>query len=348
MRSAANRLLAVALLLSATAVHAQQIDDHIRTQLAEHRLPGLSLVILKDGKVIKAAGYGLADVKAKTPATAETVYKIGSVSKNFIATGIMLLVQTDRLKLDDPINKFLVGAPQAWSGITIRHLLTHTGGLVRESPGFDPNKVQSDANVIRAAYGTPLRFQPGEKWEYSNLGYFILAEVIHKVSGQPWSEFLKQNVFTRTGMNATRTTTLRDSVPQHARGYSENSEWRDAADWKAVRPSGAFISTVLDLAKWDSVLYTNDVLNEASRRQMWTPVTLTNGRNHGYGFGWHVSTMAGRKAVYHGGGLPGFVSHFVRFPDDGVTIIVLTNIDDVDLPSVVEGIARLYLPRRPN
>ena len=345
MRSTRKLLFAAFLVFGATVARAQEIDDHIRGQLQAHRLPGLSLVVLKHGKIIKAAGYGLADVKAKTPATAETVYKIGSVSKNFIATGIMLLVQTNRLGLDDPINKFLDGAPQAWNGITIRHLLTHTGGLVRESPGFDPNKIQSDANVIRAAYGTPLRFQPGERWEYSNLGYFILAEVIHKVSGQSWSEFLKQNVFSRAGMNATRTTTLRDSIRFHARGYSENSEWRDAADWRAVRPSGAFISTVLDLAKWDSVLYTNDILNEASRRQMSTPVTLNNGQTHGYGFGWHVSTMGGRKAVYHGGGLPGFVSHFVRFPDDGLSIIVLTNIDDVDMPSVVEGIARLYLPR---
>jgi D-alanyl-D-alanine carboxypeptidase len=348
MRSTRKLVFAAILVSCATVARAQQIDDHIKTQLAEHRLPGLSLVVLKDGKIIKAAGYGLADVKAKTPATPGTVYKIGSVSKNFIATGIMLLVQANRLGLDDPINRFLDGAPQAWSGITIRHLLTHTGGLVRESPGFDPNKIQSEATVIRGAYGTPLRFQPGESWEYSNLGYFILAEVIHRVSGQPWSEFLKQNVFSRAGMNATRTTTRRDSVPLHARGYSDNDKWRDAADWRAVRPSGAFISTVLDLAKWDSVLYTNDILNEASRRQMWTPVTLNNGQPHPYGFGWHVSTMAGRKAVYHGGGLPGFVSHFVRFPDDGLTVIVLTNIDDVDLPSVVEGIVRLYLPRGGN
>jgi CubicO group peptidase (beta-lactamase class C family) len=193
-----------------------------------------------------------------------------------------------------------------------------------------------------------VRFQPGEKWEYSNLGYFILAEVIRKVSGQSWSEFLKQNVFSPVGMHSTRTTTMRDSVPLHARGYSDNDEWRDAADWRAVRPSGAFLSTILDLAKWDAALYTNEVLNEASRRQMWTPVTLNDGRSHPYGFGWHVASLAGRKAVYHGGGLPGFASHYARFVDDGLTIIVLTNIDDVDLVSIVGRIATFYLPARTN
>jgi CubicO group peptidase (beta-lactamase class C family) len=164
------------------------------------------------------------------------------------------------------------------------------------------------------------------------------------VSGRPWSEYLSENVFKRVGMLATRTTTLRDSIPKHARGYSDNDAWRDAADWVAVRPSGAFISTILDLAKWDAALYTNDILTEASRKLMWTPVTLNNGSRHPYGFGWHAS-IDGRKIVRHGGGLPGFVSHFVRFVDDGLTIIVLTNIDDVDLPGLVDGIAPLYLPK---
>ena len=138
--------LAVVLVLAATvAARADPTDDYIKAEMQRQHIPGLSLVVIKDGKIIKSAGYGLADVKLKTPATPETVYKIGSVSKQFIATGIMLLVQDGRLALDDPISKYLEGAPPAWKGITIRHLLTHTSGIVREAPGFDPAKVQSDA-----------------------------------------------------------------------------------------------------------------------------------------------------------------------------------------------------------
>ena len=133
--------LALVLFLSVTAIaRADPTDDFIRAEMKRQNIPGLSLAIVKDGQIIKAAGYGLADRTLKIPATPETVYKIASVSKQFIATGIMLLVQEGRLGVDDPISKYLDGTPAAWKDITIRHLLTHTSGIVRESPGFDPSK----------------------------------------------------------------------------------------------------------------------------------------------------------------------------------------------------------------
>lgn len=189
-------LSALVLLLAATlaaraegAAQADSLDSLIMAQMQGQNIPGLSLIVLKDGQVIKAKGYGLANRALKTPATPETVYRIASVSKQFIATGIMLLVQDGRLRLDDPIGKYLTGTPPTWRGITIRHLLTHTSGLVREAPGFHPSRVPSDSAVIVTAYRVPLRFEPGEKYEYGNLGYFALAEVIRKVSGRPWSEY---------------------------------------------------------------------------------------------------------------------------------------------------------------
>ena len=165
-------------MLAATETgRADQIDDFIKAEMQRQRIPGLSLVVAKDGEIIKAAGYGVADRNLKTPATPDTVYKIASVSKQFIAAGIMLLVQDGRIGLDDSIGKYLEGVPAAWQAITIRHLLTHTSGLLRESPGFDPFKVQSDADLIRIAYSVPLRFVPGERWEYGNVGYYVLAEI---------------------------------------------------------------------------------------------------------------------------------------------------------------------------
>jgi D-alanyl-D-alanine carboxypeptidase len=323
--------------------HADRVDDLIKAEMKRQNVPGLSLVVLKDGKIIKTAGYGFANIKLQIPATPETVYKIASVSKQFIATGIMLLIQEGRLNLDDPISKHLEGTPATWKGITIWHLLTHTSGIVREAPGFDPFKIQSDADIIKSAYPLPLRFAPGEKWEYGNTGYFALAEVIRKVSGQSWSEYLSEKVFRPSGMKTTHPTNTKESVPNRALGYTDNDKLLNAHDWTALRPSGAFLSTVLDLAKWDAVLYTDKILSDSTRRQMWTPVKLNDGTSYPYGFGWQLGSFNGRRLVHHSGGMPGFRTKFARFVDDRLTIIVLMNLDDADVDSIVSGVAAFYL-----
>ena len=334
------------LLMAVTAAQADPVDDYIEGQMKAFKLPGLALAVVKDGHVIKARGYGLANVAKKTPVTPDTVLKIGSVSKQFIATGIMLLVRDGRLGLDDPISRYLDGTPSSWSGIKVRHLLTHTAGLVRESPGFDADKNQSDAAVLKAAYAVPLRFMPGEKWEYSNVGYYALSETIHTVTGQLWNDYLRDRIFKPAAMNTTFPTNTREPIANRAVGYTGNDNAAVAPDWVALRPSGAFLSTVLDLAKWDALLYTDAVLTESERRQMTTPVRLNSGATAAYGFGWHVDTAGDQQRVWHGGGLPGFSAQFVRFPGAGITIILLANGDDVDTSSMANGLAALhYLPR---
>ena len=190
----------------------------------------------------------------------------------------------------------------------------------------------------------PLRFAPGEKWEYSNLGYFALAEVIRGVAGRPGNKYLSEKIFRPSGMNATRTTTTTERVPNLALGYTDNDTLQDADDWPALRPSGAFLSTALDLAKWDAVLYTDKILSDSTRRQMWTPVTLDDGTSYPYGFGWQLASLRGHRQVHHGGGMAGFRAGFARFVDDRITIIVLMNLDDVDLDTIVRGVAAFYLP----
>jgi CubicO group peptidase (beta-lactamase class C family) len=330
-------------LLAATVARADQIDDFIETEMQRQRIPGLSLAVVKDGEIIKAAGYGVADRKLKTPATPETVYKIASVSKQFIATGIMRLMQEHRIGLDEPISKYLEGTPPTWQAITIRHLLTHTSGLVRESPGFDPLKVQSDADVVKASYPLQLRFSPGEKWEYGNVAYYALAEIIRRVSGQPWTEYLTQQVFKPSGMLNTYPTNTKTPVSNPAKGYVDNDKLLDADEWTALRPSGAFISTVLDLAKWDSILYTDKILSESTRGQMWTPAKLNDGTSCRYGFGWMLDSFRGHRLVHHSGGMPGFRSEFARFVDDRLTIIFLTNLNDVDPGAILQGVSAFYL-----
>lgn len=242
----------VFLSLAVATTRADKVDDFVKAEMQKQRIPGVSVAVVKDGKIIKVGGYGLANVELNVPAKPETVYKIGSVSKQFIATGIMLLAEEGKLSVDDQLSKYLAGTPESWKEITIRHLLTHTSGIIREAPGFDPFKVQEDADVIKTAYSMPLRFTPGEKWEYCNVGYFALAEIIHQVSGKPWSDYLNERVFKLLEMNATRPTTVKSIVPDRANGYDwEGDKLQNAETYLAMRPSGAFISTVLDLAKWD-------------------------------------------------------------------------------------------------
>lgn len=339
-----RRILAVfvTLLLTPMAARADIVDDLVRAEMARSKVPGIALAVIRDGQVVKLQGYGFADVERRTEVTPDTIFKIGSVSKPIIATGIMLLAQDGKLSVDDPVSKYLEGTPDSWRGITIRHFLTHISGVVREGPAFDPFKIQSDADVIRSAYPLPLRFPTGSKWEYCNVGYFSLAEIIHKVSGQPWSDVLATRLFTPLGMKTTFPTGTKH--PLRALGYTGKEHAEVAPDWPAVRPSGAFLSTITDLVKFESMLAGSQVLTDASRRQMWTPVTLTDGSTHPYGFGFELGERGGRKYIGHGGSLPGFRSTYARFPDERVTVIVLTNAERVDRDGLVKAIADAVLP----
>ena len=335
----------VLLFVVTVTAQADKVDDYVKAEMQRQHIPGISIAVIKDGKIIKAEGYGLANVELNVPARPETVFKIGSVSKQFIATGILLLIQEGKISLDDKISKFLEGTPDTWKDITVRHLLTHTSGIVREAPGFDPLKIQDDADVIKTAYPLPLRFAPGEKWEYCNVGYFTLAEILHKISGKPWGDYLGERLFSPLEMNATRTTTMTDIVQNRANGYVwRNGKLANAEIYFALRPSGAFLSTVLDLAKWDAALYTDKIVKQSTLSQMWMPVKLNSGATHPYGFGWELSSVAGHKLVHHGGSLPGFRAQFSRFVDDKLSIVVLTNGDNADPNLIALGIGALYIP----
>ena len=327
----------------AAASAADAIDAYVTAEMQRQRIPGVALAVVRDGTVTKIAGFGLADREQKVPVTPRSVFKIGSVSKQFIATGIMLLAQDGKLSIEDPVRKFLPDAPESWSGITIRHLLSHTSGLIREGPAFAPFAPKPDIEVVRSGYASPLLTRPGEKYAYCNLGYFTLAEVITRVSGQPWSEFIGEKVFAAAGMTASRPTTTAP-FPNKAKGYTGNDRLAPAADWPAVRPSGAFYSTVEDLARWEAVLLTDRVLRESTRKQMWTDVRLNDGRAAGYGLGWQVGTLAGRSAVHHGGSLPGFRAFYLRFVDERLAVIVLGNGDDADMQALALGVATRVLP----
>jgi D-alanyl-D-alanine carboxypeptidase len=336
-------LLAVAF---ATAAYADPTDDFVAAQMRSQNIPGISLAIIKDGKIVKVQGYGLADVKAKVAATPDTIYDIASVSKPLVATGVMLLVQEGLLSIDDSITKYLDDVPASWRAITIRHLLTHTSGLVRDAPGYQQYRDREDSEVIKSAYSLPLRFAPGEKWEYSNAGFSPLARIITEVTGRSWTEFLTEKIFKPAGMTSTYPLNTSIPLPNRARGYADNDRLKEADYRRALLPSGGFLSTVVDLAKLDALLDRDGFLTEATRRQMWTPVTLNNGTTYPYGLGWELDaqgSVKGRRVVRHGGSVIGFRSEFARFVDDRLTIILLMNLHDVDWQTIVRGVAAAYL-----
>jgi len=323
----------------------ERVDDYIDRWMRDQHIPGLSLAVVKEGKVLKASGYGLANVETNSPATTETVYKTASLSKPIIATAIMLLVQEDKIGLEDKANKYLDDAPAAWQEITIRHLLTHTSGIVRDPSDYHPYNEQPIDEVIKSAYSLPLSFPPGEKWQYSNIGYYVLAQIISKASGKPWNEFIAEHLFAPAQMNSTRTTTATDIVPHRASGYQRSERGTvNAENWISVRPSGAFLSTVLDLAKWDTWLDTSIVLSASSRKLMWTSATLNNKTPVDYGFGWSVDSFLGHARIHHDGQFPGFRADYERFAEDKLTVIVLANADNASLDRLSLKLAGFYEP----
>lgn len=318
----------------------------VRGEMQKQHIPGVALAVLRNGSVVLEQGHGLANMESNIPVRNDTAFSIGSLSKQFLAAGIMVLQQDGKIDLDASVRNYLQDAPTHWQTITIRHLLTHTSGIIREAPGFDPAKIQPDIDVIRTAYSLPLRFTPGEKYEYSNTGYFILAEIIARQSEMSWPDFCRQRIFLPAGMNSTRTTSVTDLIPNRSGGY----EWRDAKNvnvvpFLALRPSGAFVSTLVDMEKWDRALAEGQLLTRKSRDLMWTPGRFNNGKEGAYGFGWRLETVNGHYEVGHGGSLPGFRSYFTRYPQAGISVIVLTNEGDAEPRDIARAVAQHYLKK---
>lgn len=333
------------------SVRADPIDDIARAALEKSKIPGMSVAVVKDGKVIKAAGYGFANLETKTPARADSVYQIGSVTKQFTATAVLMLHEEGKIGLDDPLSKYLPDVPETWKLVTIRQLLTHTSGIKSYTNVKDFEKTLrkdfTPKELLATVEKEPLEFAPGTKWDYSNTGYFLLGLVIEKASGKPYAAFMTERIFQPLGMTATRINDLRAVVPNRATGYSQTPEGIVNGGYTSpTQPfaAGAILSTVNDLAKWDLALTAGKLLKADSWKAAWTPVTLADGKTVDYGFGWNLDERKGHKRVHHGGGIPGFLSYALRLPDDKLTVIVLTNSDGADLEPIANRIAAIYVP----
>lgn len=324
------------------------IDIIVKSQMADQNIIGLSLAIVKNGETLVDKGYGLANAEHNVEVQSKTVFRLASVSKQFFATAIMKLVQDGKITLEDSIHTFFKKAPETWKPIQIKHLLSHTSGLVREAPGYDNFKIQSDISIIKSAYDLPLNFPTGEKYQYCNLGYYLLAEIITQVSGQAWQDYISKELFVPAGMTHTVMTDFYPVIPNRASGYVfNNGKWINAEPMISVRPSGGFLSTTTDMIKWDKVLREkNIILSKENWEQLWTPFIKTStdeASKSYYGFGWIVDEFKGHKLIGHGGSNAGFKTQYSRYVEDGLSIIVLTNTDRVDPNIIVKKLADYLL-----
>lgn len=340
-------LIPLILLLLAAPMRADPVDDIVLDQMKRSGTPGISIAVVRDGQIVREQGYGLANVEHQVPATAETIFQSGSIGKQFTAALIMLLVEDGKLGLDDPIALHLPGTPKAWKNITVRHLLTHTSGLADPGKKVDLRKDYTDAQMIAIAATMPLRFQPGEQWEYSNVGYHLLGFICNKAGGKFYGEQLKERVFAPIGMGA-RVISERDIVPRRAAGY----DWVDGQlknqDWVSptmnATADGSLYLSAHDLALWDLALYGDKPLAARSRQAMWTAVALKSGATYPYGFGWSLDPVNGHRRVWHNGSWQGFRTVISRFVDDNLTVVVLANSSSAPVEKIGNAIARHYLP----
>lgn len=355
-----STLLAIVLLVFFSSVspvisaQTDKVDEYISREMKRRRTPGLALVAIQHGKVVKMKGYGLANVELDVPVTPDTVFHLASLTKQFTATAIMLLVEESKVRLDNEISHYLPRTPARWKGITVRNLLTHTAGM--PGPGLAyrtlPPGNFTAARMFEAATADTLGSRPGEQWQYSNLGYFLLGMIIEKASNQGYREFLTERFFKPLGMDATLVPDRWAIIKNRADGYTLRDGQLVPFRYfpLAELPSdGGIYSTVKDLVKWDNALGAGKIVKKSSLDQMWMPVRLQDGISHPYGFGWEIDERRSHKLITHRGSTG---TEYSRYPDEGLTVIVLTNVGlpvnligpEVDPWGFTEGVAAHYIP----
>lgn len=348
MKSAVlGSFLSLVLLIAGGRGRADTADEVIGKEMAEHRIPGLALMIIQGGKPIKEAGYGVANLELNVPVKPNTVFEIGSVTKQFTAAAILLLAQEGKIEIDAKIGRYLKGIPDTWREITVRHLLTHTSGLKSYTglDGFELRRHLTQAQFIAAIGAQPLDFPPGQAWKYSNTGFNLLGFIVENVSGKSYWEFLSERIFRPLGMTSSTNRLPALIIPNRASGYEQTNHVFMNRDYDLtdVFSAGALVSTVQDLAKWNAALDREDLLNAQSKQSMWQPAALNDGSMTHYGFGWRIETFEGHRNIGHGGSTSGFSATIQRFPDDHLAIIVLTNTDEQIATTLAREVARVYL-----
>lgn len=347
-----GKLIMLLLLLGVLAYgQTDSTDLIVQKMMKEQKIVGLSLAVIKNGKTLVNKGYGLANAELNVPVTAETVIRLGSVSKQFFTTAILKLQEEGKLSIEDSVHTLFPDAPETWRPIQVKHLMSHTSGLKRESPAYDNHKMISDLQIIKAAYPLPLDYKTGEKYQYCNLAFYMLAQIITQKSGMPWQDYIREKLFVPAGMKNSGMTDFYLIIPNRASGYRHRNGVPVNADaMYAVRPSGGFLSTSTDMILWDKVLKEkNTILKKENWELLWQPFIKTSDKSESkayYGFGWFIDERNGHKVVEHGGANVGFRSYYTRFVNDDLSIIIMTNTDEANPGAIVTALSAYYFRKK--
>ncbi|MFZ6873971.1 serine hydrolase domain-containing protein [Undibacterium sp. Di27W] len=343
--------------------HADATDDFVRAEMQKRHIPGMSIAVLRDNKIIKESTYGLASIEHNVAVKPETAYVLASMTKTFTASAIMLLVQDGRLNLDDSITKILPQLPAAWSGITIRHCLSHTSGL--------PDAITDDVNITTISGDreqllkelAKLPLQPaGEKAVYNQTGYMLLGMIIEKTSGMPYEQFVQTRLFKPMGLSGARFGDAWSIIPGRSDLYtsldiSKDHSKLEIKDGRPVvmqdkihhygakfmpdylAPAGLLNGNIQDLINFEQALAEGKIIKPALLKEMTTPYKLRNGQNGDYGLGFIFMPFGKQTAISYGGGA---ATWRVSLPEKRLTVVVLTNLQGSQPHALAGGIAALY------
>lgn len=320
-----------------------KVDEYMKAVLEVDGFSG-TILIARDGKPIVSRGYGMASIELNVPNTPEKIFRLGSITKQFTGMAISMLQERGKLSVSDPMCNYFADCPEIWKPITIKHLLNHTSGITNYTafPDFAKTTIMP---VTTAAMADRLKkekldFTPGEKMSYSNSGYFLLGNIIEKMSGKSYEEFLKENIFSPLGMKQTGYDDPLRIIPNRAAGYQKqagkviNASYMDMS---VPFAAGSLYSTTGDLLIWDQALYTEKLAAKKTLDEIFTPWKGESG----YGYGWNMGKRFDRRQISHGGGIYGFATQIARFPDDRVTVIVLSNIQAAPAGQIANNLSAI-------
>lgn len=348
VQTAPSRPTPASSVAAGVSAEARYLDD----LAARDALTG-SVLLARGGQVLLSRGYGLADEASKAPNTPETRFRIGSNTKQFTAMAILLLQERGKLHVQDHLCIYIVDCPAAWQPITLHHLLTHTSGIPDyiNSPDFPPliGTPATPEQLITRFKDRPLLFAPGTRWSYSNSGYTLLGYIIERVSGESYQQFLQAAIFGPLGMKDTGYDSNDPQPPAHATGYLSPGVKPVYLDMSEFYAAGALYSTVEDLYRWDEALLTHQLVSQQALEAMFTPSVpcpvggCALSSDVGYGYGWFVAQESGHRLIYHWGRIDGFRSSNGFYPDDGVMVVVLSNLETTDVWTVSDHLGRMLV-----
>lgn len=315
--------------------------------------PGAAVLVLQDGGVLIERGFGLADLEQGTPVTPRTNFRLASVTKQFTAMAVLQQVEAGALSLETPITDILPLFASYGRTISIRHLLTHTSGLL-DYEDLLPDTLSGqilDAQVVDIlARQDSTFFPPGTAYRYSNSGYAVLARIVEQVSGMRFADYLEDHLFEPAGMSHTVAFEKgRSTVSHRALGYrpvAGGFEFADQSPTSAVLGDGGIYSSLRDLARWDEALYSDRLLSTAGLNSAFAPSTATDEDGVSYGFGWRIDRFLGERRLSHTGSTSGFRNVIQRYPERRTTVVILTNRSEPDVADLADRLAEWAL-RRP-